>query len=421
MTGPDAPDGSPPGTGPTAGGEYGEPADGPGTAPVPTPGSAGPFDQELEVPPGTEPDGEPGLDHEPHIYGTEPQPPGPAHRAGRRTRHPWRIAVLVVVIVGVLVLLGGYFWVNSEANPSGPPGPSVIVTVSSGSGTSQLASQLQEHGVIGSSLAYRIWSQLHSSSEVLTGSYSFHRNLSFAKVNDIVAGGPNVFPLTIPPGFTVREVAERVGQLPGHGQAAFAALADGGTVRSPFQPAGVTNLDGLLGTGTYTVVPGETDRQLLVDMVDRFNNQADAMDLTGGSAALGLTPYQAVIVASIVEKEGVITKNLGPVARVILNRLANQMPLQMNSTVLYALDQDGGQVTQQDLQLKSPYNTYLHVGLTPTPICFPSPAALQATLHPPPGSWLYFVLVKSDGTEAFADTYPQQLANEALAQQRGLG
>ncbi len=409
MTGPDDPDGSPPGIGPTADGGPGQP------------GSAVPFDQELEAPPGAGPDAGPAPEPEPHIYGTESPAPAPARRPGRRRRRPWRIVVLVVIVVGVLVLVGGYLWVNSEASASGPPGPSVIVTVSSGSGTSQLASQLQQHGVIGSSLAYRIWSQLHGSPEVLTGSYSFHRNLSFATVKNIIAGGPNVFPLTIPPGFTVREVAERVGQLPGHDQAAFAALADGGTVRSPFQPAGVTNLDGLLGTGTYTVVPGETDRQLLVDMVDRFNTRADAMDLTRGSAALGLTPYQTVIVASIVEKEGVISKNLGPVARVILNRLANRMPLQMNSTVLYALDQDGGAVTQQDLELKSPYNTYLNVGLTPTPICFPSPAALQATLHPPPGAWLYFVLVKSDGTEAFADTYPEQLANEALAKQRGLG
>jgi UPF0755 protein len=407
------PDGPPPGSGPPPYDEHDESGG--------QPGSAVPFDQEQEVSRRSGPSDEPPLDQEPHIYGTEPRAPGPAHRAGRRRRRPWRIVVLVVIIVGVLVLVGGYFWVNSEADPSGPPGPSVIVEVASGSGTSQLASQLQDHGVIGSSLAYRIWSQLHGSPEVLTGSYSFHRNLSFATVKNIIAGGPNVFPLTIPPGFTVREVAERVGQLPGHDQAAFAALADGGTVHSPFQPAGVTNLDGLLGTGTYTVVPGETDRQLLVDMVDRFNTQADALDLTRGSAALGLTPYQAVIVASIVEKEGVITKNLGPVARVILNRLANQMPLQMNSTVLYALDQDGGQVTQQDLELKSPYNTYLHVGLTPTPICFPSPAALQATLHPPQGKWLYFVLVKSDGTEAFADTYSEQLANEALANQRGLG
>ena len=125
--------------------------------------------------------------------------------------------------------------------------------------------------------------------------------------------------------------------------------------------------------------------------------------------------------ASIVEKEGVITKNMGPVARVILNRLDKDMPLQMDSTVLYAEGRDGGPVTSTDLQTAvRPYNTYRNKGLTPTPICFPSVAALRAALDPPAGSWLYFVLVKQDGTEAFADTYAQQLANEALAKQRGL-
>jgi UPF0755 protein len=168
------------------------------------------------------------------------------------------------------------------------------------------------------------------------------------------------------------------------------------------------------------VVPGETDSQLLTLMIDRFDTEADAVGLTAGSAALGLTPYQVITIASIVEKEGVIAKNLGPVARTILNRLHNDMPLQMDSTVLYAEGRDGGTVTATDLQLQTPYNTYLNKGLTPTPICFPSPAALRAALDPPSGSWLYFVVVEQDGTEAFADTYAQQLANEALAKQRGL-
>ncbi len=163
------------------------------------------------------------------------------------------------------------------------------------------------------------------------------------------------------------------------------------------------------------VVPGETDRQLLTLMIDRFDTEADRLGLATGSAALGLTPYQMITVASIVEKEGVIQKNLGPVARVILNRLARDMPLQMDSTVLYAEGRDGGTVTATDLQLDSPYNTYLNKGLTPTPICFPSVAALQAALNPPAGSWLYFVVVEPDGTEAFADTFAQQTANEALA------
>jgi UPF0755 protein len=77
-------------------------------------------------------------------------------------------------------------------------------------------------------------------------------------------------------------------------------------------------------------------------------------------------------------------------------------------------------VSAKDLQLVSPYNTYLNKGLTPTPICFPSRAALQAALNPPAGTWLYFVVVQSDGTEAFADTFAQQQSNEALAKQRGL-
>jgi UPF0755 protein len=339
---------------------------------------------------------------------------------GRRRHHPWRIVGLLFVLLGVGVIVGGYLWIRSEANPSGPLGPQVIVTVPSGAGVNQMAASMQAKGVIGSTLAYRIWSQVHSIPAVVAGSYAFNKNDSFADADKVIAAGPNVFPLNIPPGFTVSEVASRVGQLPGHSRAAFDQLATGGTVHSPWQPTGVTSLDGLLGTGTYVVVPGETDSQLLIDMVDRFDNEANSLNVTAGSAALGLTPYQLITLASIVEKEGVIQKNLGPVARVILNRLKNDMPLQMDSTVLYAEGRDGGTVTSADLQTRTPYNTYLNKGLTPTPICFPSRAALQAALSPPVGSWLYFVVVQKDGTEAFGNTFAEQQANEALAKQRGL-
>ncbi len=326
----------------------------------------------------------------------------------------------MVVVIGLAIVVGGLLWVHSEADPSGPPGRQVVVTVRSGTGVDQLAGTLESRGVIGSSFAYRIWGVLHGLPAVEIGSYAFRRNTSFSTVSQIIAGGPNVFPIDVPPGFTVAEVARRVGQLPGHDASHFEHVATGGTVRSPWGPAGSTNLEGLLGTGVYVVVPGETDAQLLTRMVDRFDTLATTSGLAAGAARAGLTPYQLVIMASIVEKEGVIAKNLGPVARVILNRLAADMPLQMNSTVLYAEGRDGGTVTTQDLQLVTPYNTYLSKGLTPTPICFPSPAALQAAIDPPGGTWLYFVVVQSDGTEAFADTFAQQEANEALAAKRGL-
>jgi UPF0755 protein len=191
-------------------------------------------------------------------------------------------------------------------------------------------------------------------------------------------------------------------------------------VVSPYEPAGVGNLDGLLGTGTYVVGRRQSAVSLLAAMVARFDAQAAAAGLGPRAAALGITPYQAVVVASIVQKEGVYPQNLAKVARVVYNRLRRQMPLQMDSTVLYSEHRDGGAVTQADLALDTPYNTYLHKGLTPTPICFPSPASLEAALAPAPGDWLYFVLVSHDGTEAFSDTLAGQQANEALARSRGL-
>jgi UPF0755 protein len=372
------------------------------------------------VPPDGREPAEEEVARDPHIYGTVDSPPPRRKGAHGRVRHRWRSLVLVGLGLVVLVVVAGTLWVRAEASPSGPPGAQVILTVHSGGGVDQLASALQSRSVIGSGLAYRIWSRFHSTPAILPGAYAFDKNSSFGTVGAVVSAGPNVFDLDIPPGFTVSEVAERVGQFPGYDATSFESLATSGTVRSPWQPAGSTNLDGLLGTGEYTLVPGETATTLLSKMINRFDVEADQIGLAAGAAKLGFTPYQIITIASIVEKEGVLAKNMGPVARVIYNRLAADMPLQMDSTVLYAEGRDGGTVTSQDLELQSPYNTYLNKGLTPTPTSFPSRQALEAALDPPPGSWLYFVVVQSDGTEAFADTFAQQEANEALAAQRGV-
>jgi UPF0755 protein len=335
--------------------------------------------------------------------------------------HPLRIAALVVIAVGLVVLVGGTLWIQHEADPSGPQGAQVVVTVPSGSGENATASLLASKGVISNAFAFRIWSQFNSLPGIRSGPYAFRMNSSFGQAQAVLAAGPNVFPLVVPSGFTVSELATRVGQLPGHFADSFLRSATDGSVRSPWQPPGVTSLEGLLAPGTYVVVPGETDHELLQRMVGRFDTQAARIGLAAGAQALGSSAYQVITVASIVEKEGVLVKNMGPVARVVYNRLDRAMPLQMDSTVLYALGRDGGPVTGADLRTVSPYNTYLNKGLPPTPTCFPSVAALDAALHPPAGSWLYFVVVGSDGTEAFADTYAGQLANEALASQRGLG
>ena len=285
-----------------------------------------------------------------------------------------------------------------------------------------LVDTLQSKGVIGSSLAFRIWSWFHGVPAVAPGAYAFNQNMSFGAVDQVISAGPQRLPPRwCPPASPCPRWPSGSASCPVTTQPRSPHWPPAGRVRSPWQPAGSNNLDGLLGVGTYVVVPGETDRQLLTKMVDRFDTEADGLGLAAGSAALGLTPYQVITVASIVEKEGVIAKEPGSGGPGRSQPAGTtDMPLQMDSTVLYAEGRDGGTVTATDLQLPSPYNTYLNKGLTPTPICFPSVAALRAALDPPAGSWLYFVVVEPDGTEAFADTFAEQPANEALAKQRGL-
>ncbi len=332
--------------------------------------------------------------------------------------HRLRSVVMGFVVVVVVTLVWAVTWFEGEANP-GRQGAQTVIVVRDGSSVSAVIATLARQGVVGSSLAFHLYLTLNGTPTVVPGEYLLYRHESFGALHTALAGGPNVFLLAIPPGFSESETAQRVAQLPGRDATTFLAAAAG--VRAPLEPVGSTNLDGLLGAGIYRVLPTESDTVLVQQMVDRFSSEAAAAGLDTKAAALGVTPYQAVVVASIVQKEGVYEDNDGKVARVIYNRLARGMPLQMDSTVLYSEHRDGGPVTSADLALNTPYNTYLHAGLTPTPICFPSAASLTAALSPTPGDWLYFVVVSSDGTEAFSSTLAGQEANERLAASRGLG
>lgn len=335
---------------------------------------------------------------------------------GRRRR--LLVVAGVVGALGLGLLVWAVAWYEGEVH-AGPAGATTVVDVQKGASAGAVAGTLARQGVVGSSLALRIYFFFHGTPLVRTGGYAFRRHQSLAAVLDRLQRGPNV--LRVLPGYTVDETAGLLDGLPGPGAAAFRSAVSGRSVVSRYEPAGTGNLDGLLGTGDYVLAPDESAATLLTEMVTRFDTTAAAAGLETAASALGVTPYHALVVASIVQKEGVYPQNVAKVARVVYNRLARGMALQMDSTVLYSEHRDGGPVTPADLALDTPYNTYLHAGLPPTPICFPSAASLDAALHPAPGNWLYFVLVSRDGTEAFSDTYAGQLANEQLARSRGLG
>jgi UPF0755 protein len=330
-----------------------------------------------------------------------------------------RRLVFLVGGVGLILAIGLIAWYELEAHPLGGPGAKVVVTIRSDESVGATIDTLSGHGVISSGFAFRLSDLVHGDPTVRPGSYLFHQNQSFSTVRAILASGPDVFSVDVLAGYTLAEVAVRVAALPVPPKGSFAEAVQDGSITSPYSPPS-GSLEGLVGTGWYQVLPGETAKTLLAQMVARFDAEAAGRGLDQAAQQLGYTPAQLVIVASIVEKEGEYEVNMGKVARVVYNRLAQGTPLQMDSTILYSLHQDGGTVTAADLQDNTPYNTYLHTGLPPTAICVPSPAALGFAAHPTPGAWLFFQLVSRNGTEQFSDTYAEQLAAEALAKSRGL-
>lgn len=170
------------------------------------------------------------------------------------------------------------------------------------------------------------------------------------------------------------------------------------------------NPEGYLFPATYPIDAHTTPAGLLTFMVDTANEKFGADRIRSAAARNGMTAYQAITVASIVQAEADTPGDMGKVARVVLNRLAREMPLQMDSTLNYGLNRATLDTTERDTKIRSPYNTYAHKGLPPTPIGNPGEAALKAALSPPSGNWLYFVTVR-DGDTRFATSYAQQRKN----------
>jgi UPF0755 protein len=337
---------------------------------------------------------------------------------GHDRRHRRRRRVLLGVIGVVVVVLLAVGWFLLQAYPLGGHGPVAVIYVAPGEPMSQIDSALASKGIISSDIAFRIDLELTGQPSVATGFYAIPKSSSFSAVKAVLGAGPNAFAIDVTNGETSREMSVTLTGVEDQAfAAAFLHLAVTGGVSSAFSGG---SLEGFLSPGTYVLTTGEKPASLLSQMLTRFEHAAGRLGLTPSTRAHGLDAYQLVTVASIVEKEGYYPENMPKVATVIYNRLAQGMPLQMDSTVEYAIGQDGGPVTSRTEEIRSPYNTYLHAGLTPTPICSPSLTALRAALHPPSGPWLFFTLVKTDGTMAFASTFAEQLANERIGAANGV-
>ena len=146
---------------------------------------------------------------------------------------------------------------------------------------------------------------------------------------------------------------------------------------------------------------------------------ATELDIEGRAAALGVSPWDVLVVASLVEREAKVDPDRAKIARVIYNRLQRDMKLEIDATVLYAVNKDRG-LTLADLNIDSPYNTYKVKGLPPTPIAAPSRKSIEAALNPADGRWLWYVLTDKNGAHTFAETEKAFLAAKEICEREKL-
>lgn len=347
-----------------------------------------------------------------------PDPPG---RWGRRLL----VVVAVVTVLGVVGAGAGLVWFRSEVDPGGPAGPRVRVEVPRGASTQRIAAILEREGIVGSARNFRLYVRVQGAGPFQAGEYELRKRSSFDDVIAALEKGPKLTfqRLTVPEGLTLKQTAELVGRMPGRSAERFLDVAGSGAVRSRYQPAGSTNLEGLLLPETYNFEAKDDERAILDRMVRAFDEAAAEAGVDDVGEGGLVDPYGAIIVASLVEREARVPEDRGKVARVVYNRLAKKMLLQVDATVIYALGRPGERglrVLFKDLEVDSPYNTYKHPGLPPTPIASPGRASLRAAVAPTEGDWLYYVVVEPDGTHAFATTLTEHNRNIAVAEQRGV-
>ncbi len=347
-------------------------------------------------------------------------------------RHrPWRGCLAVLVACAILAGIGTFAYVkgvdvikhalshfSGPADYSGTGHGSVVVQVRQGDTASDIGATLTKAQVVESEEAFVDAARNDSRSrDIQVGFYRLRRHMSAASALALLLqpGSMISHSVTIPEGKRADEILAAIVADTRLGKTAVdKAFADTKALGLP--PYAKGHAEGYLFPATYDVTPGTTAASLLREMTAKFDAEASNLGLVKAAANLHRSPTDVVIVASLVQAEARRAVDMPKVARVIYNRLQIGMPLQLDSTLHYAVNSRGHIATSNNLrQLKSPYNSYTHTGLPPTAIDSPGAEALKAALHPAAGTWRFFVTVNlRTGKTLFATTFAQQQHNETI-------
>jgi UPF0755 protein len=349
-------------------------------------------------------------------------------RAARHDRHrPRRVALLVVTVLflGLLVAVGAAasYYNDCRSSPEGREG-TVAFEVAEGASGDDVVTALHERGLVNcdgfvGSLLLR---GTGKAADIRAGSYELRVGMSLDEILTVLTTPPPKIPtveMTVVEGLRIdtpvqgrEDIASVVEDQLGLSATKFTALAESGRFSLPPYVEEGDSLEGFLFPKTYEFPKKELDERLVLEtMLEQFRIEAEELDVVRRAKELGLTPYEVVVLASMIEKEYGVDEDGPLISGVIHNRLDEGMTLGIDATLLYDDPTPDGELSTADIETDTPYNTRINGGLTPTPIASPGAKALAWALDPAETDFLYYVLCSDDGAHRFAVTYDEHLRN----------
>jgi len=398
-----------------------------------------------------DPDSRPAIDWETDPWDNADRT-GTVERLRRQTRvAKWTVYTLMCLTIVMVMIAGAVgWWYVQKLNPEGEPGPVQSFTVAEDETLETLADRLEADGLISDANVFEQYVDRNGGLEITPGYYEIRPNDHMGNVLGRLRTPPGQTyrQVTFPEGFTLAQMGRRLDtEIDRMSADDFLEAAQDPSITSLWKPPGVTSLEGLLFPDTYQVSNAESEGQVIDRMVGLMERVGNQEDIVTKSAALGRTPYEILIIASMIEKEAKVPEDRAKISRVIHNRLFvtasnpdDPFRLQIDAAVLYGRNQLGIDPDTPFSELRtipSDWNTYIIPGLPATPIANPGRASIQAALNPapnpPPGDpicrdlpkpaecfYFFYVLADEDGTHAFAATGEQHQANVAAAAAAGL-
>jgi len=356
-------------------------------------------------------------------------------------RRPWWLAmarVAVALLAVVVVSLIGFRIAESLANRVGSvaAGPAIVeglevtIDIPSGSTARRIAEILVESGVIADAGEFETEVRREGAAARLrAGRYDVVTGAPHAELISILVEGPppvETFRLTVIEGLRIETMLASLSEQTGFSVGDFEAALTEGSVSSVYLPdeipEGVSETarwEGLLAPDTYEFTVEATPDVILQRMADTLASRVAEQDWAL-LADLGLAPYDGLVIASLIEKEAKLDDERPVIASVVYNRLTIDQRLQIDATIIYALGKNPGQLLLSDLEIESPYNTYLNAGLPPTPISGVRLRSLEAAAEPDETEFLFYVLVDLDGTHGFSVTLEEHNAKKEEARANGV-